>query len=60
MDTKKLFGLAGEEMDEVAEALYIFRLFPSDDNLRALQMECADVANFMAMLADRARQEPLL
>ena len=51
---------AEQELAETSEAISTFLHYPTLENQRALQMECADVANFMAMLSDRAAQEPLL
>jgi hypothetical protein len=55
-----LWFRGADEMTEAGDALFVFEANPTLENQRALQMECADVANFMAMLSDRAAQEPLV
>ncbi|MED3440244.1 hypothetical protein P4393_12335 [Bacillus subtilis] len=44
-----------EEQAELFESLRLYHMFPSEDTRRRVQEECADIANFCMMIADKVK-----
>lgn len=55
MDFGVLLIMLREEVQELDDAIETYKDTPDGENLEDMILECADVANFAMMIADRAR-----